>query len=83
VDFLDRGTTAFGTADDTIQFVENMEAAGVDECMFCVQLGGVPQDVVMKTIQAIGTKVMPHFRKPAPTVVDLAPSRGQHRRNAA
>lgn len=72
VDFMDKGTTAFGSVDDTIQFVENMEAAGVDEAMFCVQIGGVPLDVVNKTIEAIGTKVIPHFRKTGIRVIDLA-----------
>jgi alkanesulfonate monooxygenase SsuD/methylene tetrahydromethanopterin reductase-like flavin-dependent oxidoreductase (luciferase family) len=75
VDFLDRGTTAFGSADDTIQFVENMFAAGVDEVYFNVQLGGIPSSVVMETIRQLGTKVLPHFRRPAATVVDLAPAR--------
>jgi alkanesulfonate monooxygenase SsuD/methylene tetrahydromethanopterin reductase-like flavin-dependent oxidoreductase (luciferase family) len=32
------------------------------------------------TIRQLGTKVLPHFRKPAPTVVDLAPHRASQGR---
>ena len=65
---LDARSSAMGTASDTIEFVERMADAGVDECYFVVQMGGVPHDVVMESIRQIGTKVIPHFRKPQPKV---------------
>lgn len=68
---LDARASAMGTADDTIEFVESMADAGVDECYFIVQLGGVPHEVSMESIRQIGEKVIPHFRKPAPSVFEL------------
>jgi alkanesulfonate monooxygenase SsuD/methylene tetrahydromethanopterin reductase-like flavin-dependent oxidoreductase (luciferase family) len=70
-DVLDARSSAMGNAHDTIDFVERMADAGADECYFVVQMGGVPQNVVMESIRQIGKKVIPHFRKPTPTVFDL------------
>jgi alkanesulfonate monooxygenase SsuD/methylene tetrahydromethanopterin reductase-like flavin-dependent oxidoreductase (luciferase family) len=69
---LDRSNAAYGNAKDTIEFVEHMFDAGVDEILFVVQIGGVPLDVVMETITQIGKKVIPHFRKKAPTVIPMS-----------
>lgn len=56
---------AYGDAADTIAYCERLEAAGADEVLFVLQMGTIPQKIVMETIQNIGTKVIPHFRKPA------------------
>jgi alkanesulfonate monooxygenase SsuD/methylene tetrahydromethanopterin reductase-like flavin-dependent oxidoreductase (luciferase family) len=72
IDFGDRATTAFGDANDTIEFIEGMRDAGVDEVFFNVQMGGIPQEAVMETISQIGKNVIPHFRKPAPTVFSMS-----------
>jgi alkanesulfonate monooxygenase SsuD/methylene tetrahydromethanopterin reductase-like flavin-dependent oxidoreductase (luciferase family) len=71
-DVLDARSSAMGAPKDTIEFVERMEAAGVDECYFVIQLGGVPEAAVMESIRLIGEQVIPHFRKPAATVVSMA-----------
>jgi alkanesulfonate monooxygenase SsuD/methylene tetrahydromethanopterin reductase-like flavin-dependent oxidoreductase (luciferase family) len=71
LDWADRGTTAYGDAGDTIQFVENLRDAGVDECFFVLNVGSVPLDATMESIRQIGTKVIPHFRKASPKVFDL------------
>jgi alkanesulfonate monooxygenase SsuD/methylene tetrahydromethanopterin reductase-like flavin-dependent oxidoreductase (luciferase family) len=68
---LDSRSSAIGNAEDTIDFVERMADAGADECYFVVQMGGVPQDVVLESIRQIGTKVIPHFRKASPAVFDM------------
>jgi alkanesulfonate monooxygenase SsuD/methylene tetrahydromethanopterin reductase-like flavin-dependent oxidoreductase (luciferase family) len=70
-DVLDSRSSAMGNANDTIDFVERMADAGADECYFVVQMGGLDNDVVMESIRQIGKKVIPHFRKPTPTVFDL------------
>jgi alkanesulfonate monooxygenase SsuD/methylene tetrahydromethanopterin reductase-like flavin-dependent oxidoreductase (luciferase family) len=56
---------AYGDAADTIAYCERLQAAGADEVLFVLQMGTIPQAVVMETIRNIGTKVIPHFRKPA------------------
>jgi alkanesulfonate monooxygenase SsuD/methylene tetrahydromethanopterin reductase-like flavin-dependent oxidoreductase (luciferase family) len=68
-DVLDARSSAMGSAKNTIEFVERMKDAGVDECYFIVQFGGVPHEVTMESIRQIGQNVITHFRKPARTVV--------------
>lgn len=65
IDFTDPDAIPFGTADHTANFVEGMAAAGADECIFVVQMGGIPIDVVMETIRQIGTNIIPRFRRPS------------------
>jgi hypothetical protein len=54
---------AYGTVDDAISYVEELEDAGVDEVMCMIQMGTVPQAVCMETMRAWGRHVIPHFRK--------------------
>lgn len=56
---------AYGTADDCIAYVERLFRAGADEILFLWQMGTVPQDAILETIENIGTKVIPHFRNQA------------------
>jgi alkanesulfonate monooxygenase SsuD/methylene tetrahydromethanopterin reductase-like flavin-dependent oxidoreductase (luciferase family) len=53
---------AYGTADQAIQYVEQLQAAGADEIMCLIQMGTVPQEVCMETIRQWGEHVIPHFR---------------------
>jgi hypothetical protein len=53
---------AYGTVDDCIRHVQRLIDAGADEIMFLNQMGGIPQDAMMETIQNIGEYVIPHFR---------------------
>jgi len=59
---------AYGDVSDTIAYCERLEAAGADEIMFLLQMGTIPQSVVLESMHNIGTKVIPHFRKPAAKV---------------
>src|SRR4029450_1901666 len=70
-DVLDSRSSAMGTPHDTIDFIERMADAGADECYFVVQMGDPPPDVTIESIRQIGKHVIPHFKKPTPTIFDL------------
>lgn len=53
---------AYGSVEDCIHHVQKLIDAGADEIMFLNQMGGIPQDAMMETIQNIGEHVIPHFR---------------------
>jgi alkanesulfonate monooxygenase SsuD/methylene tetrahydromethanopterin reductase-like flavin-dependent oxidoreductase (luciferase family) len=53
----------YGDAKDVIEYVERLEAAGADEVLCILQMGTIPHNVVMQTIDNIGRQVIPHFRK--------------------
>ena len=54
---------AYGTPDDAISYIQRLIDAGADEIMFLLQMGTVPHDVIMESIENIGKYVIPHFRK--------------------
>ena len=53
---------AYGNKDDAIRYVEELEEAGADEIMCMIQMGTVPQEVMLETIRQFGKHVIPHFR---------------------
>ena len=53
---------AYGNYEDAIRYVEELEAAGADEIMCMIQMGTIPQPVMMETIRQFGEHVIPHFR---------------------
>jgi alkanesulfonate monooxygenase SsuD/methylene tetrahydromethanopterin reductase-like flavin-dependent oxidoreductase (luciferase family) len=53
---------AYGTVDQAIRYVDRLFKAGADEILFLVQMGTVPQDAVMETIENIGKHLIPHFK---------------------
>jgi hypothetical protein len=53
---------AYGNRDDAIRYVEELEMAGADEIMCMIQMGTIPQDVMLETIRQFGEYVIPHFR---------------------
>jgi alkanesulfonate monooxygenase SsuD/methylene tetrahydromethanopterin reductase-like flavin-dependent oxidoreductase (luciferase family) len=53
---------AYGTPDTAIAYVERLVEAGADETMFLLQMGTVPQEVILESIRNIGRYVIPHFR---------------------
>lgn len=53
---------AYGTAEDCIAYVERLYQAGADEVMFLCQMGTVPQDAILETIETLGRTVIPHFK---------------------
>ncbi|MHB1584601.1 MAG: LLM class flavin-dependent oxidoreductase [Acidimicrobiales bacterium] len=54
---------AYGTTDDAIAYAEALVDAGADEIMCMVQMGTVPQEVCLATIEKWGREVIPHFRR--------------------
>jgi alkanesulfonate monooxygenase SsuD/methylene tetrahydromethanopterin reductase-like flavin-dependent oxidoreductase (luciferase family) len=62
----------YGDAYEVIEYVERMEAAGTDEVLCIVQMGTIPNQVVMETISNIGQKVIPHFRQRTGRVFTLS-----------
>jgi alkanesulfonate monooxygenase SsuD/methylene tetrahydromethanopterin reductase-like flavin-dependent oxidoreductase (luciferase family) len=55
---------AYGTVADCIGYVGRLLEAGVDEVLFCCQMGTVPQWAQLETIRNIGEHVIPYFRGP-------------------
>jgi alkanesulfonate monooxygenase SsuD/methylene tetrahydromethanopterin reductase-like flavin-dependent oxidoreductase (luciferase family) len=53
---------AYGDREDAIRYVEELEKAGADEIMCMIQMGTIPQDVMLETIRQFGEYVIPHFR---------------------
>jgi hypothetical protein len=53
---------AYGNAEDAIRYVEELEKVGADEIMCMIQMGTLPQDVMLETIRQFGSKVIPHFQ---------------------
>ena len=56
---------AYGTPEDCIRYVQRLFDAGADEILFLSQMGGVPHEAIMETIELIGSEVIPHFREEA------------------
>ncbi|MCH2171432.1 LLM class flavin-dependent oxidoreductase [Myxococcota bacterium] len=52
---------AYGTVGDCIGYVERLIEAGADEIMFIHQMGTVPHEAILETIDNIGKHVIPHF----------------------
>ena len=53
---------AYGTVEDAIGYVQRLVDAGADEIMFIHQMGTVPHEAIVETIENIGKHVIPHFR---------------------
>ncbi len=53
---------AYGTAGRAIQYVEALADLGVDEVHCMIQMGTIPNEVVMETIRQWGEYVIPRFR---------------------
>jgi alkanesulfonate monooxygenase SsuD/methylene tetrahydromethanopterin reductase-like flavin-dependent oxidoreductase (luciferase family) len=57
---------AYGSVDDCAAYVQRLIDAGADEIMFLIQMGTVPQEVCLETIEKIGKEVLPQFRGAQP-----------------
>lgn len=53
---------AYGDADAAVEYVQRLQDAGVDEIMCLIQMGTVPQEICLETIERWGKDVIPHFR---------------------
>jgi alkanesulfonate monooxygenase SsuD/methylene tetrahydromethanopterin reductase-like flavin-dependent oxidoreductase (luciferase family) len=51
----------FGDPSAARESVARFRAAGVDELILVMQMGTVPQEIVMESIRTFAEKVMPHF----------------------
>jgi alkanesulfonate monooxygenase SsuD/methylene tetrahydromethanopterin reductase-like flavin-dependent oxidoreductase (luciferase family) len=69
----------YGDAREVIDQVERLEAAGADEVLMILQMGTIPNSVVMQSIDNIGRKVIPHFRKRPGRVFTTTASRAETR----
>ncbi len=47
---------AYGDPSDAIAYIERLIEAGADEIMFLLQMGTVPQDVILESIRVIGER---------------------------
>ena len=56
---------AYGTVDQAIRYVDRLFKAGADEILFLVQMGTVPHEATMETIQNIGQHLIPHYKAKA------------------
>lgn len=54
---------AYGTPDQAIRYVEQLQEAGADEVICLVQMGTVPPEASLETIRMWGEHVIPHFRR--------------------
>lgn len=57
---------SYGDVEDCITYVQRLIDAGADEIMFLLQMGTVPHEVIMESIENIGEHVIPHFRAREP-----------------
>lgn len=58
-----KGPRAYGSPDDANSYVDALMKAGADEIMFLIQMGPVPHEVCMETIELLGKEVIPNFRR--------------------
>jgi len=53
---------AYGTYETAVDYVEQLQDAGVDEVMCIMQMGTVPHEVCIETLRQWGEHVIPRFR---------------------
>lgn len=56
---------AYGNSDDAIRYIEQLAEVGADEIMCIMQMGTVPHEAIMETIEAYGRTIIPYFKKSA------------------
>jgi alkanesulfonate monooxygenase SsuD/methylene tetrahydromethanopterin reductase-like flavin-dependent oxidoreductase (luciferase family) len=59
---VDSGAVALGTPDDCVEAIRRYEEAGVDTLLCLVNPYDIPHEAVMRTIELMGTEVLPNFR---------------------
>ena len=53
---------AYGTVENAIGYVQRLIDSGADEILFLMQMGTVPHEAIMETIENIGTHLIPTLR---------------------
>jgi alkanesulfonate monooxygenase SsuD/methylene tetrahydromethanopterin reductase-like flavin-dependent oxidoreductase (luciferase family) len=56
------GAAVCGTPADCVDAIGRYQEAGVDTLLCLVNPYRIPHDAVMRTIELLGTEVLPHFR---------------------
>ena len=59
--YRDQDMIIVGTAEECLQKIQRYEAAGVDHLLCYVQFGELPHEKVMRTLELLATRVMPHL----------------------
>ena len=57
--YLDRMA---GTVDDCIPVIDAFQEAGVDQLIIHMQMGNMPHERIMESIETLGTEVLPKYR---------------------
>lgn len=63
---IDLGVVAVGNPDDVRTTIEQYAAQDVDQIITSHAIGGIANDKVMRSIELVGTEVLPHVRLPEP-----------------
>ncbi|MEW6775990.1 MAG: LLM class flavin-dependent oxidoreductase [Bdellovibrionota bacterium] len=56
------GTLLIGTPDELIAAIEKYEAVGVTQMVFLVQMGGLSNKQILRSLELFGKEVIPHFQ---------------------
>ena len=59
---LDSGMVAAGTPDDVFEVLDRFGQVGMDQVIIHMQMGGVPHEEIMRSIEILGTEVFPKLR---------------------
>ena len=60
--FLEHGFVMAGTPDDCAAVIQSFADVGIDQLIVHMQMGGMPHDLVMQSIELLGSEVLPKFR---------------------
>ena len=63
LELIQQGRYCIGDPDDCIRYLEDYEAAGLDEAIPLFQIGSATHEEVMTTLRLFGKYVIPHFRE--------------------
>ena len=63
LELIQQGRYCIGDPDDCIRYLEEYEAAGLDEVIPLFQVGIATHEEVMTTLRLFGKYVIPHFRE--------------------
>jgi alkanesulfonate monooxygenase SsuD/methylene tetrahydromethanopterin reductase-like flavin-dependent oxidoreductase (luciferase family) len=59
---LESGFVMAGTPEDCIPVIEAFQEAGVDQLIIHMQMGNMPHERIMESIEVLGNEVIPKFR---------------------
>ena len=59
---LDGGTVAAGMPNDVYEVLSRFQGVGVDQVIMHMQMGGVPHADIMRSLEVLGTEVLPKLR---------------------